>query len=191
MAGNWYVVRTEPRAEYLAADELKRDGYDIYLPRVTIPQTSGKRLERPLFPGYLFLRCDPQTQGWPTFRKGNRVSGWVDFGGVVPSLPDGVVTALMQRLETVNSQGGLWKRFRPGDRVRVSSNNLQSLAEVTEEAKSPQSRVKVLLRFMGRMISAQVPWEDLEAVEESPVEVQRAPRRTRGRGRWIQGFGPA
>ena len=30
--GNWYVIRTTPRAEYLAASELVLDGFEVFFP---------------------------------------------------------------------------------------------------------------------------------------------------------------
>ena len=114
--------------------------------------------------------------------------GWVSFGGGVPSVPDEVVATLTNRVDTINSQGGLWRRFKPGDKVYVASNNIQSLAEVVEESKSPEGRVRVLLQFMGRLVSAQVNCQELQPVERQLSANPHLPRRTRGRGRWIRGF---
>ena len=189
MAISWYVLRTEARAEYLAAKELASDGFEIFFPRAKTPHDRIGHSDSPLFPGYLFLRCDPQTDGWPTFRPKHRVYGWVSFGGEVPSLPDPVVSELMNRLEALNQSGGLWYRFRSGEKVRVVGNNMDNLAEVIEEASSPNARAQVLMQFMGRLVRAQVPWENLRLVQDPSSEKERHPRRTRGGGRWIQGFG--
>ena len=189
MALNWYAARTEPRAEYLAAHELRRDGYEIYLPCIKSTHPQKGRPDVPLFPGYLFLRCDPEGDGWPLFRRKHRLLGWVSFGAEVPWLPDEIMAELMERSETINRQGGLWRRFLPGEKVDVVSGSIQGLAEVVEEAKTSRSRVKVLLDFMGRQVLAQIPSENLRPLEEQPSEESRVPRRTRGKGRWIQGWG--
>lgn len=191
MALRWYAASTEPRAEFLAASELERDGFEVFLPRVKVPHPHRGHIYTPLFLGYLFLRCNPDRDGWPSFRPGHRIVAWVNFGGEIPSLPDEMISALMERLETINSEGGLWRRFQTGEKVRVVSGGLNTLAEVLEEAKSPQGRTKVLLSFMGRLVQAQVPWESLRPAEaEAQRANQKAPRRTRGGGRWIRGFAP-
>lgn len=194
MGLGWYVARTEPRAEALAADELKRDGLAVFAPRVRAINPKRGHEEVPLFPGYLFVRCDPQTDGWPVFRPLHRILGWVNFGGDVPSLPDELVNELRDRLEVISSQGGMWRYFQPGEKVRVVSQSLEGLAEVVDHAKSPEARVKVLLEFMGRRVPAQVPWQNLLPVEPEPfirpTIKPTPPRRTRGRGRWIGGFNP-
>ena len=146
--------------------------------------------DAPLFPGHLFLRCDFDAAEKPSLRDAPHVVGWLNFGGVVPSVPDEVVTAITNRVEAINKQGGLCRCFKPGDKGFVTSNNIQSLAEGVEEAKSPETRVRVLLQFIDRLVSAQVPWQDLQPVETQPSAKAGAHRRTRGRGRWIWGVGP-
>jgi len=185
----WYVIRTEPQADYLAAGELRQAGFEIFAPRV---QTARPRREgqlAPLFPGYLFLRWDLEGEGKPSFQNAPHVSGWVNFGGVTPPVADEIVTELADRVETINHEGGLWRRFKAGEKVRIVSNVVESLGEVVEEARSPNSRVKVLIEFMGRLVTVQAPWESLQPIEEKPREKMRPPRRTRGRGRRIRGAG--
>ena len=191
MAPRWYAARTEPRTEFLAADELTRDGIQVFFPRVKLPQPRTNQAYIPLFPGYLFLRCDPEAERWPSFRPAHRIIGWVRFGGEIPWLPDEVIEALMEQSEAINRQGGLWRRFQAGEKVQVVSGHLEGLAEVVKDAKSPQARVQVLLEFMGRLVKAHVPWENLRPVEEREIVRSTAPRRTRGRNRWVKEFRPA
>ena len=80
--------------------------------------------------------------------------------------------------------------FRPGEIVRVISHSLEGYGEVVEEARPTGSKVRVLLEFMGRMVSAHIPWENLEQVDSETGEAHRRSRGTRGGGRWIQGMGP-
>ena len=35
--GRWYVIRTESRAEYLAANELENEGFRIFSPGYALP----------------------------------------------------------------------------------------------------------------------------------------------------------
>jgi len=188
---SWYVLRTEPSAEYQAAKELTREGFDIFFPTMKSPQNRMGHTNAPMFPGYLFLRHDPEAAEWPSFRPAHRVTGWVRFGGEIPSVPDDVITQLTQRLAGIDPSTGLWRRFRHGEAVKVNSGQFQSIGEVVEEAKRPEARSLVLLEFMGQMVKAKIPWSDLEPISHNLVELNKAPRRTRGRGRWVRGFGPA
>ena len=190
MALRWYAARTQPRAELASAAQLDRDGLEVFCPRVTIPDPKVGHPDTPLFPGYLFVRLDLEDTGWPNIHPAHRLLGWVNFGGEPAWLPDEVVADLANRVEALNREGIPWRRFRPGERVQIVSHTMQGLGEVVEEAKSPKARVKVLLNFMGRLITVQVPSENLQHTEDPPIESYRSPRRTRGGGRWIQGFGP-
>jgi hypothetical protein len=115
----------------------------------------------------------------------------VNFEGVAPAVPDDVIRERAHRVERINGDGGLWRRFQTGDRVRIVSGKLEGLGEVVEPTSSPQSRVRVLMQFMGRLVSAQVPWNSLEPLGDRPMERGKLPRRTRGQGRRIRGAQPA
>lgn len=192
MSRHWYVIRTNPQSEHIAATSLEREGLELFFPRVrrTLPRDDCRLV--PLFPGYLFLRYDVNKKDRLPVQRLPGISGWVRFGGVVPPVPDEVVSELAQRVETINSEGGLWSRYRRGDTVRVVSGKMDGLAQVVDEPQSPQARVRVLLHFMGRLVPAQVSWQDMRPVQqETDTDNQgRISRRTRGRGRWIRGFGP-
>ena len=74
--------------------------------------------------------------------------------------------------------------------VRIVSKTMESVAQVVDQPKSSQGRVKVFLEFMGRLVPAQVPWEQLQPIDNDPLETLQTPRRTRGGGRWVKGSGP-
>ena len=188
----WYLARTKPQSEYVAAAALERNGYELYFPRVQTPRPRAGHDNMPLFPGYLFVRRDQEVSGLPPINHVAGMVGWIQFDGVVPKVPDEVMTELVGRLAEIKSAGGYWRRFRRGERVVVTGGSMENLAEVLEEPESPQSRVRVLLEFMGQLVPARVPWEDLQPASDDPMAFYpgRAPRRTRGRGRWIRGFGP-
>ena len=188
----WRLVRTRPRSEYLAASSLELNRYEVFFPRVETPRPRSGRNDTPLFPGYLFVRSGGKESALTPVNRIAGLLGLVQFDGVVPHVPDGVIAALSRRVEEINSQGGQWTRYWPGDKVRVLSGWIEAFAEVLEEAKSPETRVRVLMNFMGRMVPATVPWQDLQPTRGDPVAARagRRPRRTRGKGRWVRGFGP-
>ena len=193
MALRWYAARTKPQGEYPAVDGLRRAGFDVFAPCIRTPRPRRGHQDTPLFPGYLFVRHDLEEHGWPPLHRIPHVIGLVQFGGVAPSVPDGVVAEMWSRIDTFNGAVNFPARFVPGQSVRIVSGAMDSLAEVVEEAGTPRGRVQVLLEFLGRRVSAQVPsrcvWE-MYGGEISQDKERRAPRRTRGKGRWIRGFGP-
>jgi transcriptional antiterminator RfaH len=192
MQKHWYVLRTKPNSESLAAANLERQGYELFYPRVMTPQAKqGGYRTVPLFPGYLFLRCADPYYGWPQVQYTPGVSGWVQIGGETPAVPDKVVEELVERVKVINSTGGLWRRFRAGEHVLVASGRLEGLARVLEGPKTPQGRVRVLMEFLGQLVTATIPWQDVQPVQTDTGVGRKRGRRTRGGGRWIRGFNPS
>lgn len=192
MSSNWYLARTRPTCEHLAASALERSGFSLFFPIIKKPRKTEGYYETPLFPGYLFVAPNDDQDGLPPIHRITGLAGWVEFDGEVPSVPDSIVEELRVRLENMNDTGGYWNRYWPGDKVRVVAGKMETLAEVLEEPKSPHSRVRVLLDFMGRLVPSRVPWSDIQPLPDDFADRpgERRPRRTRGRGRWIEGFGP-
>jgi len=192
MSLRWYVIRTKPQSERLAASALEKDGLELFFPLVRSPLVHAAPHMVPLFPGYLFVRYDMEEGDAQMPRRLPGVLGWVRFNDVAPSLPDDMIANLADRVLSINNDGGLWTKFRPGDKVSVVTGKLESLAEVVEEAKSPESRVRVLMEFMGRQIPAEIPWQSLRPTrkDSGPPSPARRPRRTRGGGRWVRSLRP-
>lgn len=194
MTLRWYAAHTRPMAEYAVAHGLERAGYEVFFPRVRTPYPRPGRGDAPLFPGYLFVRYDGDSPGLLSIGGASQGFRLVAFGGAVAPVPDQVVFHLQERLDSLNASGGLWRTFQPGEKVRVRLGPTDTLAEVVAQA-SPQERVQVLLQLLGRHISVDVPWQSVRPASTSELGERGGrcpppPRRTRGRGRWIQGHGP-
>ncbi|HQF30164.1 MAG TPA: transcription termination/antitermination NusG family protein, partial [Hyphomicrobiales bacterium] len=64
MAG-WYVVSTQPHQEARAESNLVRQGFETWLPRFARERRHARKVDTvlvALFPGYLFVRLDPDVQ---------------------------------------------------------------------------------------------------------------------------------
>lgn len=192
MTQKWYVLRVKSRAERLVASQLERDGFVAFLPCVENPRPNARSVFAPLFPGYLFLRVDIDSADAKLARERSGVLGWLRFGDTIPFLTNEIVNRIRRRVQEINSAGGHWRRFRQGEIVRVVAGNLESLGQVVDEPESANGQVRVLLDFMGRMVSARVPWHALSPMNQEPeiVRPRQLPRRTRGKGRWIRGISP-
>lgn len=58
---SWYLIHSKPRQEDLALDNLQRQGYECYLPLISIEKLRRKLLvpaDEPLFSRYFFIRLD-------------------------------------------------------------------------------------------------------------------------------------
>jgi len=196
MALAWYVARTNPRAEFLAQDQLESKGFEYYLPVVSTTSPRPGRADAPLFPSYLFLRYDVESPESVSLRSIPGLNGLVNFNGMTPSVPDEVIGCLRQTVAEMNETGGLSSKFQPGDRVLVrwGSSETENLAKVVSDTKSPRGRVQILIEFLGRLVSGEVSRSNIRLAnndEDFNAQGQeRSRRRTRGKGRYVHGVAP-
>src|SRR5450759_2270221 len=94
----WYAVCCKPRQEAVAEENLLRQGFHVYLPRIRIRQRRrGQWLDavEVLFPRYIFIRIDPLRRTTAPVRSTRGVIGLVRFGGQPAVVPDSVMEALL------------------------------------------------------------------------------------------------
>ncbi len=84
----WYVVQTQVNGEAKAAQNLLRQGYEIYLPRYLKRRRHARKVDfvaKPLFPRYMFVTIDMATQRWrsiqSTFGRVASCHQWRGTGG--------------------------------------------------------------------------------------------------------------
>ena len=116
----WYVVCCKPRQESVAEENLKRQGFDVYLPRMRARQRKRERWVdgiQVLFPRYLFMRVDCRYQSTASIRSTRGAVGLVRFGLAPAVVPDGVIEAILAREDAETGLHCVRPMFRPGDRV--------------------------------------------------------------------------
>ncbi len=166
MVKKWYAVRTKPRREFYAKDNLVRQGFETYLPVVKrlISHARKKRLEpRPFFTGYLFLHLSPEECNWTTINSTYGVLSAVRFGDVYPPVPDGLIAELKAREDSLGNivlDPLKTVPFKPGDKVLVRKG--EGLMEAIFTEMNSEDRAIVLIELLKRQIKVEVPVEFLE-----------------------------
>lgn len=157
----WYVVHTQPGAERRAEANLRRQGYETYLPRYRRRRSHARRIElveRPLFPRYMFVRFDPAADRWRPILGTFGVCGLVRFGDRPVPVPGGIVDALRaneaahafdDNLSPVHGLG-------VGARIRVLAGPFADLVGKFQ-ALADSERVLVLLDLLGREVRVRLP----------------------------------
>ena len=149
----WYAVCCKPRQEAVAEENLLRQGFRVYLPRIRLRQRRrGQWLDavEVLFPRYIFIRVDPERRSMATVRSTRGAVGLVRFGGQPAVVPDEVMDALRQREDAAS---GLHedKRplFSPGETVKLVDGPLAGMEGIFTE-QDGDKRVIVLLELLGK-----------------------------------------
>jgi len=148
----WFVVRTKARKEDFAAQQLERRGVPSFLPRIV---EFGRDQIAPLFPCYLFVHITlPEHYYRVVWTPG--VRNFVAFGAI----PTPVQDDALHLIASSTGADGLIRPgspFRPGDRVQIRSGPLAGLVAIIERPCSRRGRVNILLDFLRRGASVEVP----------------------------------
>src|SRR5215471_12179476 len=115
----WYCARTQPKHEHIAAANLtRRLGLEVFHPRLRLERATRRgvmRIIEPLFPCYIFVRCDLK-DGIDQIRYISGISSLVRFGEKIPSVPDPVIEELRQCFESEEPMA-VEDRLLPGAEV--------------------------------------------------------------------------
>jgi len=156
----WYLIHTKPCGEALAQENLERQGFETYLPRMAFTtRRQGRRSVAPLFPRYLFLQLEEGRQALSPVRSSVGVSAVVRFGLRYAVVPDEIIEELRRRADPQTGLHHLAARaLVPGEPVQVAAGALEGLSGVFERHAGPD-RVVVLLRLLGREAAVHVATE--------------------------------
>jgi len=151
----WHVVATHSQAERRATYNLSQQGYETYLPLVTVRRRDAAirsllhRVEVPLFAGYVFVRFDALRDPWRPITNTPGVYALLRSSstGIPEPVRAGAVEALQAGNEARRSippPGALWA---PGAVLEVSGGIFRGhrVALVRVE----KDRAAVLLMMLG------------------------------------------
>ena len=160
---HWYLIYTKPHKEHVARENLERQGYEVYLPMARIRRRRlGKGANRiePLFPRYLFIKLDTQTDNWSPIRSTVGVSNLVKFGMHPSRVPEALIELLYDRCDEEGVEDISVKEFKSGESVRVMEGPMMGLEGVFM-AKTGSDRVMVLLDIVGKHTRVNMETEKL------------------------------
>ncbi len=179
----WYALYTKPNSEAKVARTLKVRGFESFLP--LLPTRPDERIE-PLFPTYVFVRCDLETLGVASLHWIPGLRHIVYTAGRPAVVPDAAIEYLDAELRQIEEQGGLpTHSFKPGDEVVIEEGPLAGLRGIFQGPLGPAERVKILIHFLGKSNRAEVEVAALRPATEVDEERRLHRRGTRGHGRRI------
>jgi transcription termination/antitermination protein NusG len=156
---SWYAIFVLSNAEFVVEDALRTHGIDVYLPtwtEVTTWSDRKKKVQRPLFRGYLFARCDAgQLQHIP------------HIAGVIQILPSNLKPQPVDDADIDNVRRTMKLPFpaKPceyvtGDAVLIDSGPLAGVKGIVRRTKNGTS-VVVKIELLQRAVSVEIESRDL------------------------------
>lgn len=147
----WYVVHTKPRQEQLATENLLRQAYRVYFPKIKqVKRSRGRQHTQlePLFPRYIFLQPGSVAHSISPVRSTLGVSAMVRFGhepAVMQSDTLNAIRAFETRRNAACDED--ISPFQPGVRIHVADGPLVGMEALVSEVSN--ERIIVLMRLLG------------------------------------------
>lgn len=143
---HWYVVRTKPRQEQRALENLEKQGFECYLPTVARSKKGRSRVivtQEPLFKNYLFVRLNLVSSPSYLIRSTYGVSQLVRVGAHPVVAPESLIAQLRQRIQEPEPL------FRTGEAVQIISGPFRDLEGVFQMSDGAD-RALILIEFLGK-----------------------------------------
>ncbi len=161
----WYAVCTRSRHEKVVHKALQENGMASFLPlHEVLSQWKDRRkvVEKPLFPGYLFVRSQQLELDRVTMIRG--VAYVVGSGGKPALVPDDQVQAVRRVVEGPYTAVP-WSQLQRGRRVRVTVGPLTGLESyIVERKRSRKSYLVITVELLGRSVAVEMDPRCVEAI---------------------------
>jgi transcriptional antiterminator RfaH len=160
MAHLWYVVRSKPHKEEFLAEQMELRRIEIFNPRIRVQTVNPRaRKVKPYFPGYVFVRLDLEKTGAFSMQYIPGAAGLVSFGGEAALVPDGLIHAIRQRVDEINTAGGeLFDALKLGETVVIHSGPFAGYEAIFDARLPGSDRVRVLLKLLkNRQMPVDLP----------------------------------
>jgi transcriptional antiterminator RfaH len=154
----WYAVHSRPKQEIRALENLQNQGFEAWLPMITIEKLRRGRLtevSEPMFSRYLFIRLDTEQTNWSPIRSTLGVSKLVSFGNRPAVVADELIEALQQMPEQAPQ-----RLIQPGQQVKIVSGPLRGLEGIYQQADG-ELRAMVLIELLNKQHRIVTEMQDL------------------------------
>ena len=170
----WVLVYTKAQEEQKAKRNLQNQGFEIFLPMIAFEKLNQSKsiTLKAMFPGYLFVKINTELDKWNRIQSTRGVSHLVVFGQRLAEIPNQVIAYLKSGADEndIFRQKITRQEFQKGDKLVIEKGMFKD-KEATFLAKKSKERVRILLRFVNHLITADIPASDVG--QKEIVEVFR------------------
>jgi transcription antitermination factor NusG len=165
----WFALRVRSGREPRVADHLASKGYELFLPLYSCHRRWSDRMKKvdlPLFPGYLFCRFNPYNR-LPILK-----TPWLLQIVGFTNNPSPVKDEEIRSIRTIVASGATVEPFpflNIGEKVRIESGPLAGLVGIVAQFKGKQKLV-LSISLLQRSVAVEI---DSTRVTPSERAVQR------------------
>ena len=151
----WFALQVRSQRESYVADQLSAKGYELFLPLYTCRKRWSdriKKIELPLFPGYLFCRFDPYDR-LPILKTPwlLRIVGF----NHIPAPVDDEEIGSVRTLVASGAAAQPWPFASVGERVRIESGPFRGVVGVLTQIKG-NNKLVISITLLQRSVAVEV-----------------------------------
>jgi transcription antitermination factor NusG len=151
----WFALTVKTQHESVTREGLENKGLDSFVPMFWSTRKWSdrtKRIQLPLFPGYVFCRFKPENR-LPVLQTVG-VRSVVGFGNEILPIPEEEIEQIRRMLSS-GSPVEPWPYLQAGQRVRVHKGPLMGLDGVLVEVRSTY-KIVVGIQLLQRSVAVQL-----------------------------------
>ena len=158
MSSSWYVIQSHPNKEQLLFKQIELLGFEVFYPKIKVkPVNPRSRKIRPYFPGYMFIKIDPEKIETSTIKWMPHSKGIVAFGGEPSIVPESLIHALKQKVgDSEDSVIEIKDEFNRGTPISIEFGPFEGYEGIFDTKLEGSDRVRILLKML---INQYVPVE--------------------------------
>ncbi len=158
----WYVLQTHQHAESWAEANLKRAGYDTFLPMIQemrrdrVLRTMTRKVDAPCFAGYLFIRFCATTDPWrwPVLKAQGVKRIFCTMSDRPIPVPHGQIEKLMAEADARRVVTTTAPPFAAGTELMVTAGPFTDREGVCQW--SSETRTRLLMQVLGAEVVVEV-----------------------------------
>ena len=163
---NWYAIYTRSRHEKRVYERLSEKKIEAFLPLIeqwSRRKDRRKRIQVPLFPGYLFVQSPMDQYAYYEILKTESVVRILCSGGIPTPIPDrqinNVQILMKNRIAVTPCQ-----YLKEGERVRVAHGPLVGIEGILIKLKPDKNRLVLSIDLIKESVSVELDELDVEPI---------------------------
>ena len=163
----WVLVYTKAKEEKRANENLQKQGFKTFLPLIA-PSNKNSEFNAPvpIFPRYLFVQINFESDNWTAINSSYGVSRIVMFSENFTSIPNNIIKLIKDKL----NESGVYKEdvsivdYQKGDPVFIKEGRFVGIDAIFLSKKS-KDRVRLLLKFLNTSVVAEITESNIDRKE--------------------------
>ncbi|MFH1625441.1 MAG: transcription termination/antitermination protein NusG [Pseudomonadota bacterium] len=162
MAKKWYVVHTysgyENQVKAALEERIRSHKKEEFFAEILVPSEKvvelvkgqKKTSDRKIFPGYILINMDLNSETWHIVRNTPKVTGFIGGKSNPMAVSDEEVEELLNQISEGTVKPKPKVLYEKGDTVRVIDGPFTNFNGVVAEVKPEKGKLKVLVSIFGR-----------------------------------------